>query len=259
MNPACDVAPDELIAFTEEDLPERRMRELEAHVPSCPACQERLTGARETTSLLQQTMPAPSAHSRHDLLVRLYQEAEHQTDRPHRGWTQAASLTAVGGIFLLAAVLLWSGVSQFIDAIPQPFQQASQDQGLEWVAGDDESAEQFESAPLPDNIGAGYPLHDWLVRSNIRVIVYQEGDSAPSTIEVRQYREDDPEPPGYMDQISTVQGVAVYTDDPDDIREIRWTENGMAHHVQMYLLEPGAEDGLSINDVEEIVQTFLDD
>jgi hypothetical protein len=259
MKQSCDVAPDELIAFIEEELPERRMKQLEAHVPECPVCQERLAGASHTSQLLRKTMPEPDQASRHDLLVRLYQEAERTTERPHRGWAQVASLTAVGGTFLLAAVLLWSGLSQFVDSIPQPFQEAAQEQTSEWAAEDDTSAEVFEAAPLPRELGADYPLYDYRVQSGIRLIIYQTGESGTTPLEVSQFVTSDPEPPGYMEQFATVDDVDVYGDDPGFIREIRWVQNGMAHHVQMYSTEPQAAEDLTSDDVERIVQRFLDE
>lgn len=260
MNPACDVASDELIAFTEEELPERRMRDLEAHVPACPACQERLAAAEQTMTLLRETMPEPDPHARHDLLVRLYQEAEQQTAHPHRGWAQAASLTAISGTFLLAAVMLWTGLSQLVDAIPQPFQMASQDQSQEWVGNIDENGEEmFESAPFPGSVGESYPLYDHWVRAGIRVIVYQDGDDGQMTIEVRQLIDDESEPPGYMEQMSTVQGRAVFVDEPGTIQEIYWTDNGVAHHVQTYSVDAREPDGLTPEEMEQIVLAFLED
>ncbi len=259
MKHTCDVAPHELIAFTEEDLPEGRMKQLEAHVPDCPTCQEYLAGTRETAQLLRETIPEPSQAGRHDLLVRLYQEADRTTDRPHRGWAQAASLTAVGGTFLLAALLLWSGLGQFVDAIPRPFQQASPEQATEWVTDAESSAEDFEDAPLPEAIGDDYLLDDNWVESGIRVLVFRSTDQGTASLEVSQYPTDDPEPPGYMEQVATVQDVPVNVDDPEDIREIRWTSDGMAHHVHLYSPEPESTDALATEDVERIVLTFLDD
>jgi hypothetical protein len=258
MNPACDVASDELIAFTEEELPERRMKQLEAHVPSCPRCQERLEYAETNAMLLRETIPQPTAHARHDLLVRLYQDTGHQTDHPNRTWTQVVSLTSIGGTFVLAAVLLWSGIGDFIDSIPRPFQQASQDQTQEWVTDDNDDAEHFETAPMPAELGDDYPLYDYWVRSGIRVIVYQSGESNMISIEVSQFPVDDAEPPGYMEQISTVEDVLIFVDDPSFIREIRWTQEGLTHHLQMYASEPDTHAHLSRAEVEEFVQTFLE-
>ena len=258
MTHTCDVATDELIAFLEEDLPERRMKQLEAHVPDCPACQDYLAATRETTELLRETMPVPGQPSRHDLLVRLYQEAERNTDRPHRGWAQVASLTAVGGTFLLAALLLWSGLGQFVDAIPRPFQQASPDQALEWVENDESSAEIFDGAPLPETIGDDYLLEDHWVQSGIRVLVYESADQGRASLEVSQYQTDNPEPPAYMEHVATVQDIPVYVDDPEHIREIRWTLDSMAHHVHLYPPETQGDAVLATEDVERIVLTFLD-
>ena len=258
MNPACDVAPDELIAYTEEDLPERRMKELEVHVPACPVCQQRLTGAAETMSLLRESMPEPSSASRHDLLVRLSQETAQQTDYPHRNWTQVASFTAVSGTFLLAAVLLWSGLSQFVDALPRPFQHASPVQSQEWITETGSEAELFETAPLPSALDEEYPLHDHWVQSGIRLIVYQRGDSGRNPIEVSQFPVDDAEPPGYMEQVGSVDDIAIYVDDPDFVREIRWTQDGMAHHVQIYVQESDGGERFGIDETEAIVRAFLD-
>jgi hypothetical protein len=258
MNQACDVAADELIAFTEEDLPERRMKQLEAHIPECPHCQERLHHATENAILLRKTMPEPDPHVRHDLLVQLYKETEHQSDHPDRNWTQVASLTAVGATFALAAVMLWSGLGQFIDAIPMPFQQASQDQSQEWVTDTNDEHERFEEAPVPSTLGPDYPLSDYWVESDIRMIIYHSGESDQTPLEVSQFFLDDPEPPGYMERIGTVDGVAVYVDDPEFVREIRWTADGLAHHVQMYVPDPEISDSLHEEEVESIVQAFLE-
>jgi hypothetical protein len=258
MNPACNVAADELIAFTEEDLPERRMRDLEAHVPTCPVCQERLTGARETMTLLRETLPQPNQHARHDLLVRLYQEAERQTDRPHRGWTQAASLMAVGAVFLIATVMFWSGIGQFVDAIPRPFQQASQNQSQQWVADDDQSAAVFIPVARPSALGDDFPVYDWWVRSGIRVIVYKDGDNGAASIEVSQFFADETSaPPGYMSRMTTINGVPVYVDDPDQIQEVRWRDGDVVHHLQFHGTEHSDQKHLSLGQVEEIVRAFL--
>jgi hypothetical protein len=261
MNPVCDVASDELIAFTEEDLPERRMKQLETHVPGCSHCQARLELVEANTTLLRKTMPEPDPHVRHDLLVRLYQETEDQTDRPHRSWTQVASLTAVGGTFLLAAVLLWSGLGQFVDSIPRPFQQAGSDQTLEWVSGENGDAELFETAPMPRTLGDEYPIYDQWVEAEIRLIIYQSGEPGATPIEVSQFYIEgaNPEPPSYMEALSTVEGITVYVDDPAFIREIRWADGPLVHHVQMYAPEPNQADSLSADDAESIVRAFLDD
>jgi hypothetical protein len=259
MNPACDVAADELIAFTEEDLPERRMKQLEAHVPGCPHCQTRLELAQNNTTLLRNTMPEPAASARHDLLVHLYQETEHQNDRPHRDWAQVASLTAVCGTFVLAAVLLWSGLGQFVDSIPRPFQQASPDQTMEWVSEENGDAEIFETAPMPQTLGDEYPLYDHWIEAGIRLIVYHSGDSGTTPVEVSQFyvEETDPEPPAYMDEIGTVDGISVYVDDPALIREIRWVDGQLVHHVQIYVPEPDRVNSLTEDEAEAIVQVFL--
>jgi hypothetical protein len=259
MKHTCDVAADELIAFIEEDLPELRMKQLEAHVPDCPTCRAYLAGTRETSELLRETMPSPSQPSRHDMLVRLYQEAEQTTDRPHRGWGQVASLTAVCGTFLLATFLLWSGISQFVDAVPRPFQQASPDLATEWTSLDDEgSLPLFDQVPIPGSIGDHYVLADSSVNSGIRTIVYEAKGSGAVVFEVRQYVADDPEPPGYMERVLIVEETPVYADDPDTIREFRWIHDDIAHHVLLNVTESDSLDAVQASELEQIVQAFLE-
>jgi hypothetical protein len=257
MNSACDVAPDELIAFTEEELPERRMKQLEAHVPGCPHCQQRLADSRATMMLLRDTMPEPEPHQRHDLLVRLYEEAGQQTDRPHRQWTQVASLTAVGGTFLIAAFLLWTGLGQLIDAIPQPVQRASPDQSIQWV-NNGQTTQEVQGGRAPATIGETFQLGDQQTQAGITTLIYHSTEFDNLGLEVIQFPDDDAEPPTEIDQIQTSFGIPIQVDNPEAIREFRWVSHGMAHHAQLTALESDAPAWLTPDQTESIVQAFLD-
>jgi hypothetical protein len=96
------------------------------------------------------------------------------------------------------------------------------------------------------------------VQSGIRLIIYQADEPDMPLLEVSQFPVDDAEPPGYMEQISTVEGIPIYVDDLAFIREIRWTQEGLAHHLQIFAPEPDTQERLSRSEVEEIVQAFLE-
>ncbi len=256
MNPACDVAPDELIAFTEEELPEGRMKQLETHVPSCTTCQQRLADAEATMLVLRETMPEPENHARHDLLIRLYEEADQQTDRPHQGWTQAASLTAVGGMFVIAAFLLWTGLGQFIDAIPQPFQRATSDQSIEWVDNGQVPAG-VQPGEIPETIGETFQLSDHETQAGVTILTYTSTEFDDLTLQVTQFPDDGVEPHSGIDQIQITDGISIQVDDPEAIREIRWASDGVAHHLQLIALESDTPAWLTPEQAEAIVRSFL--
>jgi hypothetical protein len=255
MNPACDVAPDELIAFTEEDLPERRMKQLEAHVPICPRCQQRLADSESTMMILRESMPEPDQRARHDLLIRLYQEADRQTDHPHRRWTQAASLTAVGATFLVAAFLLWTGLGQFIDAIPQPFQRATSDQSIEWVDSG-QTPTNIATGEIPETIGETFQLSEYDTQAGITTMIYESTEFETLGLQVTMFPDDGADPPPGIDQIQTADGITIQVDDPDAIREIRWAAAGVAYHVQLTVEDPESPAWMTADQAEAIVRTF---
>jgi hypothetical protein len=158
-------------------------------------------------------------------------------------------------------VLLWSGLSQFVDAIPQPFQQASQERNVEWAADDqDAAAEMFETAPLPTSLGEGYPVYDHWIRSEIRVIVYQDSTGAEKSIEVSQYIvEGDSDPPSYMTGTDAIDDTEIFVDDPDQIQEARWLVGEFVHHLQFHAADDSEQQFLTLHDLEAIVEAFLEE
>ena len=113
------LATKRLSAYLDEELPDRELRQVEAHVSECPACQTRLHGLRLVVSNLQRmpaVEPPPSSARSVELEAALrFSPPSRWTHRPFgqrgiellRNLIQLSAMTA-GALAIIAVLAAWN-------------------------------------------------------------------------------------------------------------------------------------------------------